>query len=211
MRPTEYQKAALKARQDGDAKIKAARAELGAAIARERQAAQRSHGRPSADEAARLSLYSQQGMALAQAGLGDLERGIRQQLKAGNRECAREFLRVGGSRLRDHMTKGPGGGLAGAGESYRALERAAATDSDAQRAATLRGLDVYEAQLGRLDWHLQNLSLGGGDLDSDEERRDAAGSVVRWHPTAEDAAITAGLAEAEGYKSAASEAGVTDL
>lgn len=207
MMPRQFKRELAEARQQGMAAVKTARAELTAAVARERQQNLRTL-RPTAEQAALVTMYATQGMALAQAGMRDLECGIRDQLAAGNQQAAREYLRAGGSRLQDHMRQ------TSDVTEYRKLERAAANRTEAKRAAIIAGLDVYAEQTGRLDGHLRDLEsrLGDGDLDPEpgHARQDLGRVVDLWHSTAEDTATEAGLATAESFDSAAAECGVTD-
>jgi Arc/MetJ-type ribon-helix-helix transcriptional regulator len=148
-------------------------------------------------------------MALAQSGMDDLERGIRDQLAAGNRVAASEYLRAGGSRLRNHMSQQS---RLGQLETFR---KAAASQREAKRAAMVKGLDVYAEQTGRLDTHLRGIEdrLGLGDPDSDPDTpRHNLGRVVElWHETAVSAGSDAGIAEAQAYEHAATELGTADL
>lgn len=209
MLPGQFQRALAEARQNGMARVRAVRKELDATIARERQQAQRELSRPNAEDAARVTMYATQGMALAQAGMSDLEAGVRQQLAAGNRQAAREYLRAGGSRLHAHMTQ------FNRGHEFRQLEKAAASKLEAERAAMVVGLDAYAEAAHRLDGYLRDVEsrLGLGDVDADPEatRADIAGAVALWHNTAEAAASEVAVAHAEAYNEAAAATGVSDL
>jgi hypothetical protein len=208
MMPNQYQRAILDARTRAQTTIREARAALDAAIATERAETRRTLT-PTAEQAARATMYATQGMALAGAGMADLERGIRDQLAAGNRDAAREYLRAGGSRLQAHLRE------SGRSEDFHTLTRAAATETESKRAGMLTGLDRYEQETARLDSHLRGLTdrLGNGDLDPDDpdaSRHDLARVVDLWHDTAEGTASDAGVAVVEQHQAAAQAHGVTE-
>ncbi|MBD8869298.1 hypothetical protein [Nocardioides donggukensis] len=208
MMPRQYERELQSARTAARESIQQARAELGAAIARERQAELRTSW-PTAEDAARVTMYATQGMALAQAGMSDLESGVREQLAAGNQSAAREYLRAGGSRLQAHMRE------TGRVGDFRVLERAATSEFAARRQATVKALDTYAEQTARLDQHLRGLEgrLGLGDPDPVDgtTRIDVARVIDLWHTTAEESASEAGVAHVSEHATAAADTGVTDL
>lgn len=210
MMPRQYARELQETKQAGMASIREARAEVNRAIARDRQEALRENPSHLTGEwAARRTLYATQGMALAQSGMRDLERGIRDQLAAGNQVAAREYLNAGGSRLQDHMRQHD------RVAELQTLRRAAASPTDARRAATVKGLDAYAEQTHRLDVHLRDLEgrLGQGDPDPEPgtQRHDLGRVVDLWHATANEASVDAGVAEVQQYQQAASELGAAEL
>lgn len=202
MRPTQYRDALREAKDEGRRTIKAARAALDEAIQQERAQSQRISA-PSADEAARLTLYATRGMALAQAGMAGLARAVRTELVSGNRAAAREYLNVGGDRLSEHM-----------GSLEYAKARAAATPKAEAKAISHRvGLDRYTQELGWLDKYVDQAisELGAGDLDAVDRptRGDANAALVsKWQERAEGAAVEAALSNAQSFTDAAASAGV---
>lgn len=208
MRPAHYQRELTEARRNAAEAIKAARTRLTDAIALERQETWRTNP-PNAEVAARITMYAAQAQSLANAGMRDLAAGVREQLRAGNRVAAAEYLRAGGSRLQEHMSNGI------LNTELRQLQNAAKTRTQAKREGLRVGLDRFEAETGQLDWHLDRItsSLGQGDVDAapDTQRVDPARVISLWREKAETAAVDAALAHAESWNADSAATGAADL
>lgn len=207
MMPRQFQRELQQARQQARETIAAARQGLADAVKHERQETMK-RTRPTADEAARITMHATRGMALTQAGMRDLEAGVRDALASGDRLAAQEYLRAGGSRLQAHMREH------GRTGEFRTLQSAAQHGTDARRAATLAALDHYEQSLSRLDTHLRGIPerLGNGDVDpvDDTPRHDPSEVVARWQDTAHAEAVAHGEGTLTEHAAASEAVGVPE-
>jgi len=160
MQPNAYRQAIREARDKAAADIKAARQGIAEAIGQERQNLTRLSG-PKADNPAERALYATRAAALAQQGPRAVLQAVRQELAAGNKTAAQEYLLIGRGQLQD---------IANAAELQQ-LQRAASDESTAAAQAALQGLNAFEADLSKplgLDGHhLPHVldQLGAGNPD----------------------------------------------